>query len=114
MVRTESETVTFNVGSQKFEVTPSLLDKYPASQLTTSASETLQINNSQEIFFERNPILFPHVLEYLRDRKVHLPITVSKKAVLAELEFYRVGNVDEVVIKERKTQNIQQFENCIN
>jgi hypothetical protein len=43
------------------------------------------------------------VLEYLRDKKVHLPITVSKEAVLSELDFYGVDNVDEEAIEESST-----------
>jgi hypothetical protein len=62
----------------------------------------------EEIFFDRCcPQLFRQVLEYLRNKKVYLPIMVSKTAVLSELEYYCVDDVEEEAIDDGLTRSIQ-------
>jgi hypothetical protein len=105
-----TETVTFNVGGEKFQVARSLLDFYPDSVLAKSISERWQQPDQdakEEIFFDRCPQLFRQVLEYLRNKKVHLPITVSKKAVQSEFEHYCVDDVEEEAIDDSLTRSIQ-------
>ena len=76
------------VGGENFELSRSLLDMYPNTMLSKSASERWQKDpDTSEITIDRDPMLFHHVLAYLRDKKVYLPTTVAKKAVLAELEY---------------------------
>ena len=98
------QSVTFSVGGEKFELSRSLLDMYPGTMLSTSASERWQEDPESEIIMDRDPMLFHHVLAYLRDKKVYLPITVAKKAVLSELEYYCVDDVDEDAIDDSLTQ----------
>ena len=100
----KSHSVTFIVGGEKFELSRSLLDMYPKTLLNTSASERWQKNPESKIIMDRDPMLFHHVLAYLRDKKVYLPTTVAKKAVLLELEYYCVDNVDEDAIDDSLTQ----------
>jgi hypothetical protein len=105
-----TQTVTFNVGGEKFQVARSLLDFYPDSVLAKSISERWKQPDQdakEEIFFDRCPQLFRQVLEYLRNKKVHLPITVSKNAVLSELEYYCVDDVEEEAIDESLTRRDQ-------
>ncbi len=45
---------------------------------------------SVEIFIDRDGLLFRHVLNYLRDGKITIPVTVAKSAILRELEYYGV------------------------
>ena len=110
---THTPTVTFNVGGEKFQVARSLFDIYPDCILAKAISERWQKDQDadEEIFFDRSPQLFHQVLEYLRNRKVHLPITVSKNAVLSELEYYCVDDVDEDAIDNscRSTQLIPSW-----
>lgn len=108
MARTQ--TVTFNVGGEKFQVARSLLlDFYPNSMLAKAISERWQTEQDpdEEIFLDRCPKLFRQVLEYLRNKKVDLPITVAKKAVLSELKYYCVDDVDEEAIDDSLTRGVQ-------
>ena len=101
------QSVRFIVGGEKFELSRSLLGMYPTNtpMLSKSASERWQKDPESEITMDRDPMLFHHVLAYLRDKKVYLPITVvTKKAVLSELEYYCVDDVDENATDDSLTQ----------
>jgi hypothetical protein len=99
----EPERIVFNVGGVKYEVSRSLLDMYPDTMLARSASKEWTAGKTGEIFLERNGARFQFVLDYLRDGKVSLPLTASKAAVLADLVYYGVENVDEDTIDETLT-----------
>ena len=62
-----TETVKFNVGGSIYEVSRSLLERYPDTMLAKSASKRWQEVSMSEIFIERDGDLFRHVLSYLRD-----------------------------------------------
>ena len=59
-------------------------------------------DNNDGIFIDRDGYLFRHVLNYLRDGKVILPITIDKNAFLFELQYY--GILD--TISNNKNDNI--------
>jgi hypothetical protein len=48
--------------------------------------------DDESIFIDRDPQIFRHVLNYLRDQKVILPITIDKNTFLSELSFYGIYN----------------------
>ncbi len=81
------ETVIFNVGGQKFEVSKHLLLPYPNTILGR-----LSTNYGAEE--KTNGFLFRYVLKYLRNRKVYLPPSVSKDEFLAEMAYYGFEDVD--------------------
>ena len=108
-----SKQITFNVGGEKFQLSRSLLDMYPNTVLGKSASKRWLEDPESEVFMDRDPILFRHVLSYLRDKKVSLPITVTKKAVLEELAYYCVDDVDEESIDDSLTQGYLAAEGLV-
>ncbi len=91
-----TETITFNVGGHKYEVSKSLFElQYPYSMLAKSASDQWHEDPESEIFIELDGSLFAYaLLSLIRDQKVTLPLSVSKKAFLDELRYYgvEVGN----------------------
>ena len=90
-----TEVVTFNVGGQPYQVSRTLLNSHPETMLAKSASERWQADSDSEIFIERDGEMFRHVLSYLRDGRVDLPVTVTKKGLLSELKYYGVEGVDD-------------------
>jgi len=101
-----SSKVTFDVGGKAFKVSRSLLELYPDSMLTKSASETWHTEQDEEIYIDRDYTLFRHVLSYLRDMRVSLPLTVTKDELLIELDYYNIdANAD--VIDDSLTRGIQ-------
>ena len=95
-----TEIVKFNVGGHRYEVSRSMLSLHPQTMLAKSASEQWQTDPEKEIFIDRDGATFGHVLNYLRDGKVSLPITIRKETLLSELEYYGVDGVEETTINE--------------
>ena len=56
--------------------------------------------DDKPIFVEGNQDLFQYVLDYHRDRKVILPITASKKAVLHELKRFGLEATEDQIAED--------------
>jgi BTB/POZ domain len=98
---TPSETVQFDVGGAKYKVSKALIELYPTTMLARLVSETWQPGNTAEedIFIDRDGSTFRHVLCYMRDQKVYLPINnISKKTILHELAYFGFENVPDDAI----------------
>mmetsp|Transcript_39113 Transcript_39113/g.94547 ORF Transcript_39113/g.94547 Transcript_39113/m.94547 type:complete len:225 (-) Transcript_39113:162-836(-) len=105
-----SNTVKFNVGGKLYEVSKSLLERFPTTILAQKVEEVENEASSSTtpIFFDRDPDRFAFCLDYMRDNgNVHLPETVSKAALLKELKFFGFADtIDETKIHdENATQN---------
>ena len=98
---TRTQTITFNIGGQRYEISRSLLDQFPETMLTKSASEEWLKDESEEIFIERDGSTFRHVLSYMRDGKVVLPVTEPKKSFVDELTYYGLEMRDEDIDFDR-------------
>lgn len=100
------ETIRFNVGGQKYEVSKSLLDVHSETMLATISSKKWHDKNTtSEIFMERDGTLFGYVLKYLRDGSVSLPITVSRNEIVSELLYYGISDVTMEAIDDSETQS---------
>jgi len=82
--------VKITVGGNEYAVPSAVLKKYPDSVLAKEISEQLEKDPKSKIVFERDGVIFRHVLMYLRDGKVVLPASVPKGKLLTELSFYGV------------------------
>ena len=71
----------FNVGGVRYEVSQSLLDANPNTMLAKSASKQWNEDPDADIFIERDGARFGLVLDYIRDGRVSLPVTLSKDAL---------------------------------
>jgi hypothetical protein len=89
----------FNVGGEYFEVSRSTLNKFPNTMLTRMASETWHQDPQAIMFIERDGQRFRYCLDYMRDGKVHLPLAISREALLAYLEYFGFENVDATAIE---------------
>mmetsp|Transcript_31720 Transcript_31720/g.73610 ORF Transcript_31720/g.73610 Transcript_31720/m.73610 type:complete len:269 (+) Transcript_31720:64-870(+) len=93
-----SETVVFNVGGRTFEVLREpTLAMCPNSLLSQLAEDW---DSQTPIFVEANPELFHYLLDFHRHRKVHIPFTVSKEALLLEARALNLPLEQEHVIQE--------------
>ena len=82
--------IKFDVGGSRYEVAKSLLEAHPGTMLTRMASDQWHDDSEAEIFIERDGERFKFCLDYLRDGKILLPITVRKEAVLQDLKYYNI------------------------
>jgi BTB/POZ domain len=89
--------VKFNVGGKIFEVKQELLKKFPDTMMLRAVAEMSDMRN-EPIFINRNGDRFVYVLDYMRDGKAHLPITISKCAFISDLAFYGIEVTDSSVI----------------
>lgn len=92
-----TETVTFNVGGHRYEISQSLLNQYPQSILATSASKTWMEDDESEVFFERDGSTFRYILNYLRDGRITLPLSEPKDNFIRELEYFCVEYEEEAI-----------------
>jgi len=82
--------VQFDVDGRLFKIRRSLLESHEGTMLARSAAEVWKDKDNPDapIFINRDSQRFSHVLDYLRDGKVSIPITVSKRALLKDLDYY--------------------------
>ena len=102
-----TETVKFNVGGTIYEVSRSLLERYPDTMLAKNASKRWQEDSMSEIFIERDGDLFRHVLNYLRDGRVVLPLTASREGLMLELQYYGLEGVEKENIDDSLIRGTQ-------
>ena len=115
LYKTMTDTTQFNVGGTTYAVSRSLLESHANSMLAATASEKWQQDPEAEIFIERNGHRFQYVLDYMRDGKVVLPVTETKEAVLAELEYYGIESDAGCIIdtQARGATCFKSFGDCI-
>lgn len=103
--------IKFNVGGQIYEVSASLLDMHPDTMIAKITSSQWHCDPNTEVFIERDGTLFGYVLKYLRDRQVTLPLTVTKKELIAEFRYYGIQDVDIQAIDDSETQSFLAVKN---
>lgn len=86
-------TITFNAGGTHYEVSRSLIEKYPQSMLARLISDTWQSDKQDKdapIFLDCDGERFRYVLDYMRYEKVHLPLSVCKATILQDLDYFNI------------------------
>jgi hypothetical protein len=94
-------TIKFNVGGTMYEVSQSLLQHFPNTMLARAASETWSKKTNVKndpIFIDRNGERFAYVLDYMRDNKIVLPLSVTKEAMMDDLSYYGFDNIESIPI----------------
>ncbi|KAL9952355.1 hypothetical protein ACROYT_G039599 [Oculina patagonica] len=81
-----------NVGGQKHETFVSTLASIPDTRLAWIAERALKdprpLGQKREFFFDRNPAVFTHILNYYRTGKLHCPRDVCGPLFEEELNFW--------------------------
>ena len=86
------------------------LDRYPDTLLGSSEKEFFYNEDTQEYFFDRDPEMFRHILNFYRTGKLHYPKHECIQAFDEELAFY--GIVPEIIgdccmeVKPRRWERI--------
>lgn len=82
------------------------LDRYPDTLLGSSEKEFFYNEDTEEYFFDRDPEMFRHILNFYRTGKLHYPRHECIQAFDEELAFF--GIVPEIIgdcCMEVKKQN---------
>jgi len=93
----KATTVKFNVGGKLYEVSKSLLHRFPNTLLAQKVSDA----NASPIFIDRDPDRFAYCLDYMRDGgRLHLPEMITKSSILQDLKFLGFDDIDESLIND--------------
>ncbi|KAH3884405.1 potassium voltage-gated channel protein Shaw-like [Dreissena polymorpha] len=89
----DDDVVTLNVGGIRHETRISTLMKKPETRLY-AVGETAKASGQREFYFDRNPQIFPCILNYYRIGKLHIPTDVCGPAAKAELDYWELEDKD--------------------
>ena len=113
--RTHSdEKVVINVSGCKFETWRNTLDKYPDTLLGSNEKEFFYDEEGKEFFFDRDPDMFRHILNYYRTGKLHYPKHECITAYDEELAFFGImpdiiGDCCYEDYRDRKRENSERL-----
>mmetsp|Transcript_69422 Transcript_69422/g.77649 ORF Transcript_69422/g.77649 Transcript_69422/m.77649 type:complete len:272 (-) Transcript_69422:42-857(-) len=86
-----------NIGGTRYEVSNSLLDQFQNSMLRRITCDTWNneskdpdLTKKEEIFIERDGGRFKFVLDYMRDGKVSLPLSIPRQQLVSDMEYYGI------------------------
>ena len=101
-------TVKFNVSGHPFEVLLSTIHKDPdnlLARIIDKQNSQMATHKDGAYFIDRNPILFPYILDYLRTGRIVYPTCVSKIDFLRELQYYGLA-LNEMTKKQRTIDDV--------
>lgn len=84
------EKLMINVSGRQFQVWRNTLEKYPDTLLGSTEKEFFFDDDIQEYFFDRDPDVFKHILNYYRTGKLHFPRGECIVAFDEELAFFGI------------------------
>ena len=85
------ETLVLNVGGTRHETFRATLQRLPLSRLARLTFEDPSYNNAtKEFFFDRNPNIFTHLLDFYRTGELHFPHCICGPAIKTELKFWQI------------------------
>ena len=89
-------TVCLNIGGQRFTTYASTLSRMPETRLAKlNKSDFNYSHETDEFFFDRNPCLFPYILDGIREGRFHFPRCICAPALRQELRYW--GLADEAI-----------------
>lgn len=118
MVRHEDrrgdEKITINVSGRVFEVWRTTLEKYPDTLLGSNEKDFFYDEECKDYFFDRDPELFRHILNYYRTGKLHYPKHECLAAYDEELSFFGIlpdliGDCCYEDYRDRKRENQERL-----
>uniref|UniRef100_A0A8C8SRH2 A-type voltage-gated potassium channel KCND1 n=1 Tax=Pelusios castaneus TaxID=367368 RepID=A0A8C8SRH2_9SAUR len=112
--RRDDEILVVNVSGRRFQTWKNTLDRYPDTLLGSSEKEFFYDEETREYFFDRDPEMFRHVLNFYRTGHLHYPRHECIQAFDEELSFY--GIIPELIgdccleeYRDRKKENAERL-----
>ena len=111
---TPDEKIVINVSGRVFETWRHTLEKYPDTLLGSNEKEFFFSEENKEYFFDRDPDLFRHVLNYYRTGKLHYTKHECIMAYDEELAFFGIlpdimGDCCYEDYRDRKRENSERL-----
>lgn len=112
--KAEDEKLIINISGHRFETWRNTLEKYPDTLLGSNEREFFYDEESKEYFFDRDPDIFRHILNYYRTGKLHYPRHECLTSYDEELTFFGVlpdviGDCCYEDYRDRKRENAERL-----
>ncbi|XP_043193645.1 potassium voltage-gated channel protein Shal-like [Amphibalanus amphitrite] len=112
--RADDEKLVINVSGRKFETWRNTVEKYPDTLLGSNERDFFYDEDTKEYFFDRDPDIFRHILNYYRTGKLHYPKHECLTSYDEELSFF--GIIPDVIgdccyedYRDRKRENAERL-----
>lgn len=106
--------VIVNISGRRFETWQTTLEKYPDTLLGSNERDFFYDETTREYFFDRDPEIFRHILNYYRSGKLHYPKHECLTQYDEELAFF--GIMPDVIgdccyedYRDRKRENAERL-----
>ncbi|XP_055078572.1 potassium voltage-gated channel subfamily D member 2-like isoform X2 [Periophthalmus magnuspinnatus] len=113
--KTQEGLVVLNVSGTKFQTWRTTLERYPDTLLGSTERDFFFHEETNEYFFDRDPDIFRHVLNFYRTGKLHYPRQECISAYDEELAFF--GIIPEIIgdccyeeYKDRRRENAERLQ----
>eukprot|EP00063_Salmo_salar_P033836 XP_014008671.1 PREDICTED: potassium voltage-gated channel subfamily D member 2-like [Salmo salar] len=113
--RKQDGLILLNVSGQKFQTWRNTLERYPDTLLGSTEREFFFHEETNEYFFDRDPDIFRHILNFYRTGKLHYPRQECISAYDEELAFF--GIIPEIIgdccyeeYKDRRRENQERIQ----
>ncbi|XP_041692755.1 potassium voltage-gated channel subfamily D member 2-like isoform X2 [Coregonus clupeaformis] len=107
--------IILNVSGQKFQTWSNTLERYPDTLLGSTEKDFFFHEETKEYFFDRDPDIFRHILNFYRTGKLHYPRQECIAAYDEELSFF--GIIPEIIgdccyeeYKDRRRENQERLQ----
>uniref|UniRef100_A0A8C6V526 A-type voltage-gated potassium channel KCND1 n=1 Tax=Neogobius melanostomus TaxID=47308 RepID=A0A8C6V526_9GOBI len=107
--------IVLNVSGTKFQTWSDTLERYPDTLLGSSERDFFFHEETNEYFFDRDPDIFRHILNFYRTGKLHYPRQECIAAYDEELSFF--GIIPEIIgdccyeeYKDRRRENQERIQ----
>ncbi|XP_051547261.1 potassium voltage-gated channel subfamily D member 2-like isoform X1 [Myxocyprinus asiaticus] len=107
--------IILNVSGTKFQTWQNTLERYPDTLLGSTERDFFYHEETNEYFFDRDPDIFRHILNFYRTGKLHYPRHECISAYDEELAFF--GIIPEIIgdccyeeYKDRRRENAERIQ----
>ncbi|KAF3855025.1 hypothetical protein F7725_023080 [Dissostichus mawsoni] len=107
--------IILNVSGTKFQTWRTTLERYPDTLLGSTERDFFFHDETNEYFFDRDPDIFRHILNFYRTGKLHYPRQECIAAYDEELAFF--GIIAEIIgdccyeeYKDRRRENAERLQ----
>ncbi|XP_029472732.1 potassium voltage-gated channel subfamily D member 2 isoform X2 [Rhinatrema bivittatum] len=112
--RTQDVLIVLNVSGTRFQTWKNTLERYPDTLLGSTERDFFFNEETREYFFDRDPDIFRHILNFYRTGKLHYPRQECISAYDEELAFF--GIIPEIIgdccyeeYKDRRRENVERL-----
>ncbi|KAA0720870.1 Potassium voltage-gated channel subfamily D member 2 [Triplophysa tibetana] len=107
--------IILNVSGSRFQTWRNTLERYPDTLLGSTERDFFYHEETNEYFFDRDPDIFRHILNFYRTGKLHYPRHECISAYDEELAFF--GIIPEIIgdccyeeYKDRRRENAERIQ----